>query len=97
MHHRNTKHMRDYEVIVHARADPRTGIAPPRPRYPRPSPPRFGRVSTAGQEEALSLEFADAVRDRRRPVRTPSTVAALTAAAVLSSRTARNAQAPRAV
>ncbi|MFJ4898993.1 hypothetical protein [Streptomyces sp. NPDC088727] len=33
VHHGYTNYMRDYEVVVHATADPRTGIAPARLRY----------------------------------------------------------------
>ncbi|MFG2601874.1 hypothetical protein [Streptomyces sp. NPDC048462] len=33
VHHGYTNYMRDYEVIVHATADPRTGIMPARLRY----------------------------------------------------------------
>lgn len=33
LHHGYTNYMRDYEVVVYATADPRTGIAPARLRY----------------------------------------------------------------
>ncbi|MFF2214437.1 YxiG-like protein [Streptomyces antibioticus] len=33
VHHGHTDYMRDYEVVVHATADPRTGIAPAYLRY----------------------------------------------------------------
>lgn len=33
MHHGYTRHVRDYEIVVHMTADPRTGVEPGQVRY----------------------------------------------------------------
>ncbi|MFF0560800.1 hypothetical protein [Streptomyces sp. NPDC004266] len=99
--------MRNYEVVVHATADPRTGIAPPHPRYlfqRRPVPRLLSRLSLASSirprldgaptRKKPFYEPAEAVCDRSpMAARAPTTVAALTAAVAAISHPARNAQA----
>ncbi|MFI1654981.1 hypothetical protein ACH4ZU_08675 [Streptomyces sp. NPDC020472] len=96
--------MRNYEVVVHATADPRTGIAPPQPRYlfqRRPVPRLLSlassirpRLDGASTRKKPFYEPAEAVCDRSpMAARTQTTVAALTAAVAAISHPARNAQA----